>query len=271
MRTELQSIREERDRLRCELVDTRAELADYRELQNFKRYDGTKDPRHHLRHYQSKMLQYWDYEEFIIQTFQDSLMGPALDWFMTLKAEDVPTWADLPHKFLDQYHFSAETPPTLLELSTMEMKDNQAFEAYATEWRGEAAKHIPLISEIQQVQLFHSTLKGIYYSHLLSHASSFFKLIEAGKKLDMDIKLGRIEGPTSKGEGEAPKKQATGTFRRAKDAIVSAVNPGHQPPQQFPVNYTPAPSAPQTYARLVSYAPPYQPQQAYYPTPPLII
>ncbi|OWM80117.1 hypothetical protein CDL15_Pgr023427 [Punica granatum] len=34
MRTELQSIREERDRLRCELVDTRAELADYRELQS---------------------------------------------------------------------------------------------------------------------------------------------------------------------------------------------------------------------------------------------
>ncbi|PKI56662.1 hypothetical protein CRG98_022950 [Punica granatum] len=32
MRMELQSIREERDRLRCELVDTHAELADYREL-----------------------------------------------------------------------------------------------------------------------------------------------------------------------------------------------------------------------------------------------
>ncbi|PKI71985.1 hypothetical protein CRG98_007601 [Punica granatum] len=33
MHMELQSIKEERDRLRCELVDTRAELADYRELQ----------------------------------------------------------------------------------------------------------------------------------------------------------------------------------------------------------------------------------------------
>ncbi|OWM82766.1 hypothetical protein CDL15_Pgr008647 [Punica granatum] len=33
MRAELQSIREERDRLRCELVDSRAEVADYRELQ----------------------------------------------------------------------------------------------------------------------------------------------------------------------------------------------------------------------------------------------
>ncbi|OWM87126.1 hypothetical protein CDL15_Pgr002690 [Punica granatum] len=33
MRAELHSIREERDRLRCKLVDSRAEVADYRELQ----------------------------------------------------------------------------------------------------------------------------------------------------------------------------------------------------------------------------------------------
>ncbi|XP_031387138.1 extensin-like [Punica granatum] len=35
----------------------------------FTTYEGTKDPRHHLRHYRGKMLQYWDYEEFIIHTF----------------------------------------------------------------------------------------------------------------------------------------------------------------------------------------------------------
>ncbi|OWM70931.1 hypothetical protein CDL15_Pgr019172 [Punica granatum] len=33
MHAELQAVREERDRLRCELVDSRAEVADYRELQ----------------------------------------------------------------------------------------------------------------------------------------------------------------------------------------------------------------------------------------------
>ncbi|OWM72729.1 hypothetical protein CDL15_Pgr006216 [Punica granatum] len=33
MHAELRAIREERDRLRCELVDSRAEVADYRELQ----------------------------------------------------------------------------------------------------------------------------------------------------------------------------------------------------------------------------------------------
>ncbi|PKI74243.1 hypothetical protein CRG98_005364 [Punica granatum] len=46
----------------------------------FQRYHGTTDPRHHLHHYRGKMLQYWDYEEFVIHTFQDSLAGAALDW-----------------------------------------------------------------------------------------------------------------------------------------------------------------------------------------------
>ncbi|PKI59715.1 hypothetical protein CRG98_019891 [Punica granatum] len=57
-------------------------------IPDFKRYDGTRDPRHHLHRYQSKMLTYWDYKEFVIQTFQDSLTRSALDWFMTLKADN---------------------------------------------------------------------------------------------------------------------------------------------------------------------------------------
>ncbi|PKI61737.1 hypothetical protein CRG98_017849 [Punica granatum] len=47
--------------------------------------------------------------------------------------------------------------------------------------------------------------RGAYYSHLLSHTASFSELIQAGKKLDIDIKLGRIEGPTRTNEGETSK------------------------------------------------------------------
>ncbi|PKI65010.1 hypothetical protein CRG98_014595 [Punica granatum] len=114
-------------------------------------------------------------------------------------------------KFLDQYRFCAETTPALLDLSMMEMKESQTFEAYETDWRGKATKHIPPIIERQEVQLLHSTLRGAYYSHLLAHTFSFSDLIEAGKKLDMGVKLGRIEGPSSKKDGEASKKQTTGT------------------------------------------------------------
>ncbi|PKI68330.1 hypothetical protein CRG98_011238 [Punica granatum] len=65
--------------------------------------DGTKDPRHHLRHYHGKMLQYWDYEQFVIATFQESLSGPALNWFISLRAEHIPSWTELARKFVEQY------------------------------------------------------------------------------------------------------------------------------------------------------------------------
>ncbi|PKI51092.1 hypothetical protein CRG98_028521 [Punica granatum] len=130
-----------------------------------------------------------------------------------------------------QYRFCAEMPPTLLDLSMSEMKENQTFDAYATKWRGKAAKHIPPITERQQVQLFHSMLRGAYYSHLLAHTSSFSELIEVGKKLDVGVKLGRIEGPSKKKDGESSKKQTAGTSRKGKDATIGTVNPGRQNPQ----------------------------------------
>ncbi|PKI61036.1 hypothetical protein CRG98_018598 [Punica granatum] len=171
----------------------------------FQRYHGTTDPRHHLRHYRGKMLQYWDYEEFVIHTFWDSLAGAALD-------------------------------------CTMEMADDQSFEAYAVKWRARAAKHVPPISEAQQIQLFHSTLTGAYYLHLLAHTSSFSSLIDAGKKLDIGIKLGKIEGPTGK---------------ERQDASVNAVSLGRQTPMPYQQQY---PAPPINYSALLAYPPPRAPQ-----------
>ncbi|PKI45794.1 hypothetical protein CRG98_033801 [Punica granatum] len=70
-------------------------------MPKFEKYDGTKDPRHHLRHYHTKMLQYWDYEQFVVATFQESLSGSALNWFMSLQAEDIPSWVELAKKFVE--------------------------------------------------------------------------------------------------------------------------------------------------------------------------
>ncbi|PKI49583.1 hypothetical protein CRG98_030039, partial [Punica granatum] len=168
----------------------------------FQRYHGRTNPRHHLCHYRGKMLQYWDYEEFVIHTFQDSLAGAALDWYMSLKAADIPTSVDLLSKFIDQYKY--------------------------LKWRARAAKHVPPISEAQVIQLFHSTLKGAYYFHLLAHTSLFSNLIDAGKKLDIGVKLGKIEGPAEKKEGKSANKAATRTSsvgnRRRRDTQQDLIN-----------------------------------------------
>ncbi|PKI64278.1 hypothetical protein CRG98_015318 [Punica granatum] len=160
-------------------------------------------------------------------------------------------------------------PPTLLELSMKEMAQGQRFEEYAAKWRAQAAKHIPPNSEAQQIQLFHFTLRGVYYSHLLAHTSSFSDLIEAWKKLDLGIKLGRMEDPTSKGEEsskKAPAVPSSSGGRRAKEVSVNAVNTAHQAPQQYSVNLTTTPTTTPTY-----FPPPpqHQPQSIYYSATPI--
>ncbi|PKI60621.1 hypothetical protein CRG98_018971 [Punica granatum] len=71
----------------------------------------------------------------------------------------------------------------------------------------------------------------------------------AGKQVDLGIKLGRIDGPDKRKEGESSKKTTAVTFfaggKNGKEAFVNAVNPGSQSAQQYPINFTPVPPATQ--------------------------
>ncbi|PKI56457.1 hypothetical protein CRG98_023095 [Punica granatum] len=77
--------------------------------------------------------------------------------------------------------------------------------------------------------------------------------IPAKVKVDLGIKLGRLEGPTKKREGESSRRTASATTptggRRSKEASVNAVNAGHNAPQQYstpqyrpPASRTPRPT-----------------------------
>ncbi|PKI39691.1 hypothetical protein CRG98_039924 [Punica granatum] len=81
-----------------------------------------------------------------------------------------------------------------------------------------------------------------------------------------------MEGPTSKGE-EPSKKASTMTTsssgRRGKEVTVNAVNPAHPTPQQYSVNFTPAPPVVPTYApHALQYRPQSPTQSIYYSVPP---
>ncbi|PKI53103.1 hypothetical protein CRG98_026508 [Punica granatum] len=215
-----------------------------------------------------KMLNYWDYEQFVVASFEESLSGPALNWFMSLQAEDIPYWAKLSRRFIELYQYNMETHPSFLELSTMEMADGQKFEEYATNWRSEAAKHYYPICETQQIQIFHGTLKGAYYSHLMGYKSTFSEIIMAGKQVDLGIKLRRLKGPT-KGRGEEFSKRtpaAATSFggRRGKEVSVNAVNPTHARSQQYSVNFTPAPPSIAPYTSPATHYQPQPPAQPIY-------
>ncbi len=75
------------------------------------------------------------------------------------------------------------------------------------QWREIALMcHLPL-EEAEAVPIFISTLKGAYYSHLLSHVSySFSDLVHAGEMVERGLCLGKIQN--SMKSVQAEKKRA---------------------------------------------------------------
>ncbi|PKI54039.1 hypothetical protein CRG98_025533 [Punica granatum] len=109
--------------------------------------------------------------------------------------------------------------------------------------------------------MFHATLKGAYYSHLMGYTSSFSEMIMAGKQVDLSIKLGRVEGSVKKKEGESSRETTVMAApidgKKGKETAVNGINPGHLGPQQYSMNFTSAPPDAPAYALLPMH---YQPQ-----------
>ncbi|PKI31985.1 hypothetical protein CRG98_047624, partial [Punica granatum] len=118
----------------------------------------------------------------------------------------------------------------------------------------------------------HSIFVPNPFTTVQAHTSSFSDLIEAGKKLDLGIKLGRMEDPTSKGDElskKAPTTSSSSCGRRGKEVTVNTVNTAQQVPQQYSMNYTAAPpTAPSYTPQAPQYRPQASTQPIYYPALP---
>ncbi|XP_071905735.1 uncharacterized protein [Coffea arabica] len=78
----------------------------------FNKYDGTGNPKTHLRLFANKLGKPVDDENLPLRLFPESLEGDALDWYSNLKPEEVKTWLDLSNAFIRQYEYNCELAPT---------------------------------------------------------------------------------------------------------------------------------------------------------------
>ena len=60
----------------------------YKEPEFVSKYDGTGCPKSHLKYYLHKIMRYSYNKPLLISTFQDSLRGVALAWYIALDIED---------------------------------------------------------------------------------------------------------------------------------------------------------------------------------------
>ncbi|XP_056163882.1 uncharacterized protein LOC130137143 [Syzygium oleosum] len=164
------------------------------------KYDGTGCLKTHLKYYLRKMARYSDNIPLLIQTFQDSLIGPALSWFIALDVETITAWEDLAEEFLQQYRFNSEIIPTREDLVRLEKRRNEPFKAFAQRWRTMASQVKPPLIEREMRQLFLKTLPPEYFHGMLTFGcQTFSQLVEVGEGVEWAIVDGRIPAGNSKG------------------------------------------------------------------------
>ncbi|XP_027082289.1 uncharacterized protein [Coffea arabica] len=120
----------------------------------FSKYDGTGNPKTHLRMFANKLGKPIDDENLPVRLFPESLEGDALDWYSNLKAEDMRTWMDLSTAFVRQYEYNCELAPTRTILEGTKRKPSEDHKTYAKRWRKLAAKVEPPMTEDEIVRAF---------------------------------------------------------------------------------------------------------------------
>ncbi len=148
----------------------------------FEKYNGRGDPMIYLQMYCRKMELYADNEPLLIQTFQHTLTGHAVEWYSQLKK--ISHWKELANTFLAQYGFNSQIAPDRFDLQRMEKKSSETFREYAQRWREKAARARPPLDEREMIKIFVDTLNNPYFDRMIGLQMQFFvDLIPVGERI----------------------------------------------------------------------------------------
>ncbi|XP_030541310.1 uncharacterized protein LOC115748812 isoform X2 [Rhodamnia argentea] len=163
------------------------------EMPEFNRYDGFGNPIVHLNHFMMKMASYAENAPLMIRAFEESLTGPALQWFYCRKIHMLDTWEEVSDAFLQLYEFNLVFTPTRDVLARAEMKRGESFGAYARRWHSLAAEVLPALSDEEMVKLFLRTLPSEYRSRMIgSFCGTFSNLVMVGDEVEGAIRDGQL-------------------------------------------------------------------------------
>nr|XP_027109278.1 uncharacterized protein LOC113729153 [Coffea arabica]XP_027109284.1 uncharacterized protein LOC113729158 [Coffea arabica] len=143
----------------------------------FSKYDGTGNPKMHLRLFPNKLGKPVDSENLPIRLFLESLEGDALDWYSNLKPKEIRTWLDLSIAFLRQYEYNCELAPTRTTLQGTERKPSEDHKTYAKRWQKLAAKVEPRMTEEEIVRIFIKAHDPPYFEEIFRMTGCSFAAI----------------------------------------------------------------------------------------------
>nr|XP_033511628.1 uncharacterized protein LOC117276390 [Nicotiana tomentosiformis] len=97
-------------------------------------FDGTGDPKVHLRTYCDKFVGMGKSEQIRMKLFMRSLTGDGLSWYIHHNPKKWDNWVSMASDFMDSFRFNTENVPSIFYIQNLKKKPTETFREYATRW-----------------------------------------------------------------------------------------------------------------------------------------
>ncbi|XP_071900964.1 uncharacterized protein [Coffea arabica] len=206
----------------------------------FNKYDGTGNPKTHLRLFANQLGKPVDDENLPLRLFPESLEGDALDWYSNLKPEEVKTWLDLSNAFIRQYEYNCELAPTRTTLEGTKRRLSEDHKTYAKRWRKIAAKAEPPMTEDEIVRTFIKAhdpphfeeifrMTGCSFAAIVNKLEEYDDFVRSEKIVNVSALKSQVEA--LQGQGSSGKKPQ---FKKKEGDLKAARKIGMVPPPTYP-------------------------------------
>nr|XP_009770959.1 PREDICTED: uncharacterized protein LOC104221581 [Nicotiana sylvestris] len=108
--------------------------------QKFEMFDGTSDPKVHLRTYCDKLVGVGKDKRIHMKLFVRSLTGDALSWYISQNPKKWVNWVSMVSDFMDRFRFNKKNSPNIFYIQNLKKKPTETLHEYATRWTSEAVK-----------------------------------------------------------------------------------------------------------------------------------
>ncbi|XP_060202632.1 uncharacterized protein LOC132631049 [Lycium barbarum] len=214
----------------------------------FELFNGTGNPKAHLRAYNDQLVGVRDNQTVIMRLFSWRLIGEASEWFTTHDIHRWVTWEDMASAFMERFCFNMETVPDRYYLEKVKQKSTENFREYGSRLRMEAARVQPPMGEEELVSGFFCSQDTNFYDRMLSMSGRpFSELVKMGEAIKDGLKIGRIISMT----GKSADSSSTGFMRKKKEDVAS-------------ISHTPKPKRREDFLMEAYVSPP---RNTYVPTP----
>ena len=172
-----------------------------------KKFDGTGDPKQHIRRYLSIAKMKGLDEKQTLHAFPFSLTRGASRWYYSLDPSKNKVWNYQVELFEDQFIINTMIDVTLRDLETTKQGVGETFFEYMTRWKNKASRMVNRPNEKDQINIIIKNLLSVYNSRLLSlPISSFGELCDCGTRIKDAFDSEQLE----KGESKPPTKKTYG-------------------------------------------------------------